>query len=661
MEGNGQRPDSARPVEVQPASDSADQMRVLHAEVEALRAEVARLRAERSLHAGNQRRARALERVAASASHGVRLWCSRGWYRLTGHVLAGRKRTARTDEPAAPALVHGRWEWSFGLLILFIAAFLRFSDLSILPSGLHGDEAITGLEGQRILREGWIGPYSPQALGQPSGPLYATAAAVGWLGHTVFAVRVVPALLGTLTVAALFVLLRLSAGSRVALIGAALLAVMNWHVHFSRIGFPLASWPLLVLLAAIALVEATKRGQTRWWAITGFLLGLGLYAYNAHPLILAVFVGYALHRCLGMASWTSLLALGLYALAPGPIPLLILVCTLGWLLVKGRTEPAELGRLAALGAGLIVVALPLLLYATDERNNYLAHARMTSVFNSDDWKVLTGEERVSFLVDRYLSFWERVCCDRVVDGVDGTGVTPLVPLPMLALAGIGAVSGVVRSRGPVVSLGLLTVALAPLAATVTDQGAARRTLEMAPFLAAFAALGTLTLIEGLSLQNWRRSIVAGALAVGLVVPTVAQNIDGYFGHFAGSTMNRWVFAQDIAVASAFMGRLPPGRPVYFYAERWSFGYETRQFLAPNVVGEDRSVEFGTPGLEIEPGAATPVFVFLGKYREQAAEAASRYPGGETIIGGPPDDPTFVAYLPPVPDAALNPSLHAALP
>ncbi|MDP9366833.1 MAG: glycosyltransferase family 39 protein, partial [Chloroflexota bacterium] len=264
MEGNGQRPNTARPVGVQPASDSADQMRVLQAEVEALRAEVARLRAEGSPRDGNQRSARALERVAASASHVVRFWRSRAWYRPPGHVLAGGQRTVRTDEPAAPVLVHWWWEWPFGLLILFIAAFLRFSDLSILPSGLHGDEAITGLEGQRILREGWIGPYSPQALGQPSGPLYATAAAVAWLGHTVFAVRVVPALMGTITVAALFVLLRLSVGSRAALIGAALLAVMNWHVHFSRIGFPLASWPLVVLLAAIGLVEATKRGQTRW-------------------------------------------------------------------------------------------------------------------------------------------------------------------------------------------------------------------------------------------------------------------------------------------------------------------------------------------------------------------------------------------------------------
>ncbi len=640
---------------VQPSSASSEQVRLLQAEVVALRAEVARLRAMHSPR-GSNRRMPTRDRLAA-VSRSVGCWYQQVRRHAPAAFLAGDDRPARpTVDPAVPAFVHPRVEWACAVLIFLIAAFLRFHDLSVLPAGLHGDEAITGLEGQRILREGWIGPYSTPALGQPSGPLYLTAASVQAFGHTVFAVRVVPAMMGTATVAALFVLLRCQFGSRVALVGAALLAVMNWHVHFSRIGFPLASWPLLVLLAAIALVQASSRGQTRWWAVTGILLGLGLYAYNAHPLILAIFVGYALHRCLGAASWAALLALGLYALAPGPVPLLVLICVLGWLFTKGRGGPRELGGLAALGAGLVVVALPLLLYAADERNDYFAHARLTSVFTGKEWTVRTnGEERVRFLVDRYVAFWDRVCCHPVVDGVDATGVTPLVPLPMLALSGIGAVAAMVLWRGPVVSLGLLTVGLAPLAATVTNEGAARRTLEMAPFLAAFAALGTLTLLDAVGRQHWRRSVVAGALAVALVLPAVAQNIDAYFGHFAKSTNNRWVFAEDMAETSIFMRSLPPGQPVYFYSDRWSFNYETRQFLAPEVVGQDRSVEFGTPGLDVEPGAAVPVFVFVGRYREQAAQAAAHYPGGETVVGGPPDDPTFVAYLPPSSGTASSPS------
>src|SRR3712207_6029897 len=67
------------------------------------------------------------------------------------------------------------WEAATLAIVLGVALLLRVYQLSTLPSGLHGDEAVAGLEAQRILRDGYIGPYTPRALGFPAGPLYLTA------------------------------------------------------------------------------------------------------------------------------------------------------------------------------------------------------------------------------------------------------------------------------------------------------------------------------------------------------------------------------------------------------------------------------------------------------------------------------------------------------
>src|SRR3569833_4235214 len=87
-------------------------------------------------------------------------------------TLLGR---AWREPPASPVAPRGtwpaarRWGWvevAAILSVLAIAVFLRAFELTTLPHGLHGDEAATGLEAQRILREGWIGLYSPLALGR---------------------------------------------------------------------------------------------------------------------------------------------------------------------------------------------------------------------------------------------------------------------------------------------------------------------------------------------------------------------------------------------------------------------------------------------------------------------------------------------------------------
>jgi hypothetical protein len=169
---------------------------------------------------------------------------------------------------------------------------------------------------------------------------------------------------------------------------------------------------------------------------------------------------------------------------------------------------------------------------------------------------------------------------------------------------------------------------------------------MAPFLAAFAGVAIVELWRIAGRQHLAPRLVMVGTVVGLVGWGVAQDLRNELRVFPQSSQAAWIFAMEMADAATFMDTLPPGSRVYFYSDRWSVNYETRQYLAPDVTTEDRSVEFGQFGFEIDPALGDPVFVLLGPYKDLLPELQARYPLGETITGQADGVATFVAYRPP---------------
>ena len=142
-------------------------------------------------------------------------------------------------------ILRNRWELIAVVVLTAVAAFLRVYRLEEIPAGFHGDEAWTGIEGLRILKEGWIGPYTTSALGQATGPFYLTALLIWLLDASKTTVRLSMGLFGIATIPAAHLLLRLGFGRWVALFGTTALTVSYWHLHFSRLGFGVStSWPL---------------------------------------------------------------------------------------------------------------------------------------------------------------------------------------------------------------------------------------------------------------------------------------------------------------------------------------------------------------------------------------------------------------------------------
>lgn len=507
------------------------------------------------------------------------------------------------------------WEATAALSIVAVAAGLRLERLGSVPYGITGDEATFGLEGRRILHEGWIGPYSPYAAGQPAGVLYLGAVSLEVFGETIFAIRLVPALAGILTVAALYGVVRRHFGAGPALIAAALLAVSSWHIHLSRFAVPVAVWPLLGILTLGALLEALRgRSSWWWWAAAGALAGLGVYVYDAHVVfcvVLLAFVG-------------------------------------GTMVVRRRDLRRYVLGAAVMAVAFLVVAAPMIRYVATHTDEYLGHARYNSIVHQPDWRARHGAAaHARFLVRRYVDYWDRLCCSPRVDGIDGTGLAALAPPAMLALAGYGMCVGLYRRRGPPVVLGIAVVLVMPLASVLSEGGVGRRAFVTLPILAMFAGVGAADLY-GTATPLRRRLRIGAAVALALVLSLLAyQGLDDYFGKVPGSATESFVFGRPMTDASFFMRRLPPDRHIYFSSSAASVTHETRRFLAPDVVAEDRSREFGgNYSFAIAGDGRVPVFILLDAYEQDIERVRRLHPGGRTIVVGDPAVPEFIAYLAP---------------
>jgi len=176
------------------------------------------------------------------------------------------------------------------LLILLVAAAIRLSHLSEPTPGLHYDEAANGILAADIGLRGERPVFIASYTGKDVFFFYLTGGLMGRIGDSFFALRLVSAFLGILTVAATYWLgAELFGDRRIALVAATLLAVSFWHVLFSRLGFRAISQPLLQALTVAALFRGLRRQSWMWVVLAGVGLGLTGYTYLAariFPIIL---------------------------------------------------------------------------------------------------------------------------------------------------------------------------------------------------------------------------------------------------------------------------------------------------------------------------------------------------------------------------------------
>ena len=177
----------------------------------------------------------------------------------------------------------------------------RFFRLTSAPPGIWFDEAQNGIIADRILNDSHFRPVfitDYYGTNRPALPVYVFAVGIELLGRTILGLRSVSAVAGILTLVALFFLALELFNLRVAALAAFLLAVMHWHIDFSRLAMEPIWGPFFAVSAMFFFVRGVRGGRWLNFAASGLLLGLGLHFYWAFLLVPVLFALYAAHSFL---------------------------------------------------------------------------------------------------------------------------------------------------------------------------------------------------------------------------------------------------------------------------------------------------------------------------------------------------------------------------
>lgn len=221
------------------------------------------------------------------------------------------------------------------ILLISLAAFLRFYRLDDIPVGLDVDEAVDGWEAKRVLSGAGYPIFFTADYGEEPMHIYTVVLLFRLLGAGVAAVRAASAIAGLLLVPVIYLLARElfappdESRSLVPILSAFWVATSYWHITYSRAGMEPVYLPLFISAATLFLWRGIRL-QKRWsFIIGGCLLGASLYTYRAvrfFPILLLAFLSYYVARnaqfrrthlpnllLLAVACLAVFLPLGLYA------------------------------------------------------------------------------------------------------------------------------------------------------------------------------------------------------------------------------------------------------------------------------------------------------------------------------------------------------------
>lgn len=174
------------------------------------------------------------------------------------------------------------------LLILIIATFFRFWKIAEIPPGLYPDEAMNGNNALEALKTGQFKLFYPENNGREGFFINIQAISVALFGNQPWALRLVSAIFGTLTVLGLFFLTKElfrknsnARSERIALFATFLLGVSFWHVNFSRIGFRAIMVPFCLVWCFALLFIALRTKKIIPAIAGGIFFGLGFHSYIA--------------------------------------------------------------------------------------------------------------------------------------------------------------------------------------------------------------------------------------------------------------------------------------------------------------------------------------------------------------------------------------------
>jgi hypothetical protein len=240
------------------------------------------------------------------------------------------------------------WTWAedYGwiILILLVAAALRFHDLAQIPPGLTHDEADHGLTAWQIASDGLRGIYFTIGYGREPLYDYAVALLMTFMGPTILAGRLTSAFASLIMIAAMTAWVKLAFDRPTSLLTGAGLAVGFWPLMSGRQALRSILLPTLFVIAVLLFWRALK-GLNSSKNLIGDDNRLGLQSIGLFAAAGVIF---------GLTFYTYIPARALWIV----LPLLLLY----WLVKDRCLARAIWWRIGVMLLIMLIVALPLLVF-----------------------------------------------------------------------------------------------------------------------------------------------------------------------------------------------------------------------------------------------------------------------------------------------------------
>lgn len=235
------------------------------------------------------------------------------------------------------------------VLVILLAAFLRFYRLDQLPPGFHFDLAFNAFDIARLM-QGDLRIFFPANTGREPLYIYMQAGVAAFLGLTPFALRVTSAIVGLLTIPLIYVWARdLFISRAIGFLTALFATISFWHIFYSRDGLRVILAVPLTLLVFWFLWHAIQNLRPGEFALTGVTLSLALYTYPSARLL--------------------------------PIAVVLLVACAAWM-DRSRTR-AFIKGIFITAAVSILLSLPLGIYFWLHPDEFLSHTVQVSLLSPD--------------------------------------------------------------------------------------------------------------------------------------------------------------------------------------------------------------------------------------------------------------------------------------
>jgi len=185
------------------------------------------------------------------------------------------------------------------VLIIGVAAFLRLFQLGKIPFELFGDEVDMGYQAYSILQTGksYTGQFLPlyfHSFSEFRTPvfIYTLIPFIKIFGLNEIGVRFSAAFFGILDVLLTYLLIRKLKDKKLAVIAALVIAIVPWHIQFSRIGYEATLLQALFLSGTIFFLAGLK--NKKFLVVSVILFALTPYTYSTanifSPLLVASLV-----------------------------------------------------------------------------------------------------------------------------------------------------------------------------------------------------------------------------------------------------------------------------------------------------------------------------------------------------------------------------------